>query len=136
MNFTLPSAAWSLAASSERAAVSRDLARPGVRDRETRDSNGRAPSFNAALGKVKFMDPATDCISPIGESLLVESLQREYPNAFLVAKTRPPAVYRGNPFQVEVALAHDPPRSPPTSPSHCCASRTASRCSTSRARAR
>jgi DNA topoisomerase-6 subunit B len=38
----------------------------------------------------------------------VDSLQREYPNAFLRAVTRAPAVYRGNPFQVEVALAHDP----------------------------
>jgi len=67
-----------------------------------------ASKLHEALGRVKFMDPATDCVSPIGEGLLVDSLQREYPAAFLVAKTRPPAVYRGNPFQVEVALAHDP----------------------------
>jgi len=82
------------------------------------------------------MDPATDCISPIGESLLVESLQREYPNAFLVAKTRPPAVYRGNPFQVEVALAHDPAAIAADQPVTLLRFATASRCSTSRARAR
>ena len=67
-----------------------------------------AMHLHEALSKVKLMNPQTDCISPIGEGLLVDSLQREYPNAFLVAKTRPPAVYRGNPFQIEVALAHDP----------------------------
>ncbi len=62
--------------------------------------------LHAALRKVKLMNPPTDCISPIGEDLLIESLAREYPNAFLKAVTRPPSVYSGNPFQVEVALAY------------------------------
>jgi DNA topoisomerase-6 subunit B len=62
--------------------------------------------LHAALGKVKLMSPPTDCISPIGEGLLIDSLAREYPDAFLKAVTRSPSVYRGNPFQVEVALAH------------------------------
>ena len=52
------------------------------------------------------MNPPTDCISPIGQDLLIESLAREYPEAFLRAVTRSPSVYRGNPFQVEVALAY------------------------------
>jgi DNA topoisomerase-6 subunit B len=51
------------------------------------------------------MNPPTDCISPIGEGLLVDSLAREYPKAFIRAVTRQPSVYRGNPFQIEVALA-------------------------------
>ncbi len=55
---------------------------------------------------VKLMNPPTDCICPIGEDLLIESLAREYPQAFLRAVTRAPSVYRGNPFQVEVALAY------------------------------
>ncbi|MCE9637476.1 MAG: DNA topoisomerase VI subunit B [Planctomycetes bacterium] len=67
-----------------------------------------ATALHAALGKVELMNPPTDCVSPIGEGLLVDSLQREYPNAFIRAVTRAPAVYRGNPFQIEVALAHDP----------------------------
>jgi DNA topoisomerase VI subunit B len=71
-----------------------------------------AQKLHAALSQVKLMNPPTDCISPIGEGLLVDSLQREYPKAFLVARTRAPSVYRGNPFQVEVALAHDPSAMP------------------------
>ncbi len=65
-----------------------------------------ARELHAALSKVKLMNPPTDCISPIGEDLLIESLAREYPDAFLRAVTRPPTVYRGNPFQIEVALAY------------------------------
>jgi DNA topoisomerase-6 subunit B len=64
-----------------------------------------AAALHAALGKVKLMNPPTDCISPIGEGLLIDSLAREYPNAFIRAVTRQPSVYRGNPFQIEVALA-------------------------------
>jgi DNA topoisomerase-6 subunit B len=65
-----------------------------------------AAALHQALGKVKLMNPPTDCISPIGEGLLVDSLAREYPNAFIRAVTRAPSVYRGNPFQIEVALAY------------------------------
>jgi len=65
-----------------------------------------ARNLHAALSKVKIMNPPTDCISPIGEDLLIESLARDYPDAFLRAVTRAPSVYRGNPFQVEVALAY------------------------------
>jgi DNA topoisomerase-6 subunit B len=65
-----------------------------------------ARKLHAALSKVKIMNPPTDCVSPIGEDLLIESLARDYPEAFLRAVTRSPSVYRGNPFQVEVALAY------------------------------
>ena len=69
-------------------------------------SSAQAQELHEAIAKVKFINPPTDCISPIGEGLLIDSLSREYPEAFLKAVTRSPAVYRGNPFQVEVALAH------------------------------
>lgn len=62
-------------------------------------------ALHKALNAVKLQNPPTNCISPIGEDLLIESLAREYPEAFLKAVTRSPSVYRGNPFQVEVALA-------------------------------
>jgi DNA topoisomerase-6 subunit B len=67
-----------------------------------------AAKLHASLEAADLMKPPTDCISPIGEGLLVDSLQREYPKAFLRAVTRAPSVYRGNPFQIEVAIAHDP----------------------------
>jgi DNA topoisomerase-6 subunit B len=93
-----------------------DLAGLNTQTWVARVAREEATKLHEALGKVKFMDPATDCVSPIGEGLLVDSLQREYPNAFLIAKTRAPAVYRGNPFQIEVALAHDPSAIPADQP--------------------
>ena len=50
--------------------------------------------------------PATDCITPIGEELMLKGLHQVVPGEFYCAATRPPAVYRGNPFQIEVALAY------------------------------
>jgi DNA topoisomerase-6 subunit B len=40
------------------------------------------------------------------KELLIKSLQREIKADFYTAVSRPPTVYRGNPFQVEVALAY------------------------------
>jgi DNA topoisomerase-6 subunit B len=71
--------------------------------RVTRD---QAEAIVKAFGKVKIMRPPTDCLSVVGEELLTKSLQREIKAAFYTAVTRPPTVYRGNPFQVEVAIAY------------------------------
>lgn len=59
-----------------------------------------------AIMETKISAPATDCISPIGEELLLKGLHHVVPGEFYVASTRPPSVYRGNPFQIEVALAY------------------------------
>ncbi len=59
-----------------------------------------------AIMETKIANPATDCISPIGEELLLKGLHHVVPGEFYVSATRPPAVYRGNPFQIEVALAY------------------------------
>ncbi len=61
--------------------------------------------FNA-IPKVKIMSPPTDCISPIGEAELEKGLRKEVNAEFYAATTRPPSVYRGNPFQIEAALAY------------------------------
>ena len=58
-----------------------------------------------AIDETKLMKPPTDCISPIGEELLLGSLQQSVAAEFYTSATRPPAVYRGNAFQVEVAMA-------------------------------
>jgi DNA topoisomerase-6 subunit B len=71
--------------------------------RVTRD---QAEAIIKAFAKVKIMRPPTDCLSVVGEELLTKSLQREVSAAFYTAVTRPPTVYRGNPFQIEVALAY------------------------------
>lgn len=63
-------------------------------------------TLHKVIQKTKIPNPSTDCISPIGEELLLKGLHQVVPGEFYTAATRPPAVYRGNPFQVEVALAY------------------------------
>ena len=59
-----------------------------------------------AINATKLMRPPTDCIVPIGEELLTASLKANVQAGFYASTTRPPAVYRGNPFQIEVAVAY------------------------------
>ncbi len=65
-----------------------------------------------AIKKVKLMRPPLDCLSPLGEDLLVKGLKKEFNAEFFAAITRPPEVYRGNPFQVECAVAYGGELSP------------------------
>jgi DNA topoisomerase-6 subunit B len=58
-----------------------------------------------AIQDTRIPPPATDCITPIGEELILKGLHSVVPGEFFAAATRPPAVYRGNPFQLEVGLA-------------------------------
>lgn len=66
----------------------------------------QAEAIIKAFNKVRIMKPPMDCLSVGGEELLVKSMKREVEADFYAAITRPPAVYRGNPFQVEVAIAY------------------------------
>jgi len=59
-----------------------------------------------AMQSVKIMAPSTDCLSPIGADILEKSLRAEYDLEFACAITRSPTVYRGNPFQIEVAIGY------------------------------
>ena len=59
-----------------------------------------------AIQDTKISNPSTDCICPIGEDLILKGLHQVVPAEFYTAATRPPAVYRGNPFQIEVGLAY------------------------------
>jgi len=59
-----------------------------------------------SIQKTKISAPATDCICPIGEELILKGLHQVVPGEFYAAATRPPSVYRGNPFQIEVGLAY------------------------------
>jgi DNA topoisomerase VI subunit B len=69
-------------------------------------SGEEAEALHTLLGRAKIMAPPTDCLSPIGEELLLAALQNRVRADFYTAVTRPPAVYRGNPFQIEAALAY------------------------------
>jgi DNA topoisomerase-6 subunit B len=59
-----------------------------------------------AIQHTKIPAPSTDCVTPIGEELILKGLRQVVPGEFYAAATRPPAVYRGNPFQIEVGLAY------------------------------
>ncbi len=53
----------------------------------------------------RIRPPSTDCLSPIGVQELLAGLTRGVRAEFYAVETRRPAVYRGNPFQVEVGIA-------------------------------
>ena len=83
-----------------------DAAKLSTRASTRRIGRGEADRLWHALQATKISAPSTDCISPIGEPLVLEGLHHVVPGEFYVAATRPPGVYRGNPFQVEVGLAY------------------------------
>jgi len=58
------------------------------------------------IQKTKLIAPPTDCLSPIGEELLEKGLMKEIKAEFYCAASRPPAVYRGNPFIIECSIAY------------------------------
>jgi DNA topoisomerase-6 subunit B len=67
---------------------------------------GEADAIYRAIAETKIKAPATDCIAPIGEELILKGLHQVVPGEFYAAATRPPAVYRGNPFLIEVGLVY------------------------------
>jgi DNA topoisomerase-6 subunit B len=71
-----------------------------------RVSRDDAEKLINAIKNTKIISPPTDCISPIGEELFEKGLRKEVNAEFYCAVSRSPAVYRGNPFQVEVAIAY------------------------------
>ncbi len=72
----------------------------------------KARALHRAIQETKVSAPPTDCVVPIGATAIREGLTRELPAAFYAIATRPPAVYRGNPFLVEVGLAYGREDSP------------------------
>ena len=59
----------------------------------------------SAMQSVRIMAPPTDCLAPIGVRALLAGLLKEVKAEFYTANTREPAVYRGNPFLIEVGMA-------------------------------
>ncbi len=65
-----------------------------------------ADALYQSIQNTRISAPATDCLVPIGEQLILKGLHQVVPGEFYCAATRPPAVYRGNPFLIEVGLAY------------------------------
>jgi len=75
----------------------------------TRIAREEASALHKAIGETKISNPSTDCLAPIGQELMLQGLKKELEADFYVTATRPAAVYRGNPFQIEVGLAYGKP---------------------------
>ena len=75
----------------------------------TRIAHHESEALYKAIQDTKLMRPPTDCLSPIGEAQILAGLQKELRADFFTAVTREPAVYRGNPFQIEIGLAYARP---------------------------
>ena len=84
-------------------------AKLGERSYPTRIARQEADSLYRAIQKSKISAPPTDCLSPIGEEQIVGGMMKEADADFYAVATRPPSVYRGNPFQIEVGIAWSKP---------------------------
>jgi DNA topoisomerase-6 subunit B len=83
-----------------------ETAKVSTRSNPRRIGRHEAEALYQAIQSTKISAPATDCLSPIGEALILKGLHQQVPGEFFCAATRPPSVYRGNPFLIEVGLAY------------------------------
>ena len=75
-------------------------------DARPRNVHGEeAEALYKAIQATKIMAPPSNCISPIGEKAILHGLYKQIKGDFYTAVTRPPSVYRGNPFIIEAGLA-------------------------------
>src|SRR2546421_482210 len=91
------------------AAVAQEVCRtaklsPNARPRLIHGADAEA--LYKAIQSTKIMAPPSNCVSPIGEKAILHGLYKQIKGEFYTAVTRPPAVYRGNPFIIEAGLAY------------------------------
>ncbi len=75
----------------------------------SRIAREEADALYRAIQKTRISAPPTNCLSPIGEERIREGLMKECDADFYVVVSRPPSVYRGNPFQIEIGIAWTKP---------------------------
>ncbi len=80
-----------------------------IKSYPSRIAREEASALHQAIENTRISAPSTDCIAPIGTDLLLLGLKKEIEADFYITATRPPAVYRGNPFQIEVGIAYGKP---------------------------
>jgi DNA topoisomerase-6 subunit B len=91
------------------AAVSREICRTArlSEDARPRTIHGEdAEALYKTIQTTRIMAPPSSCIAPIGEKAILHGLYTQIRGDFYTAVTRPPAVYRGNPFAIEAGLAY------------------------------
>src|SRR5687768_3190401 len=77
---------------------------PDARPRNIHSDDAEA--LYKAIQATKIMAPPSNCISPIGEKAILHGVYKQIKGDFYTAVTRPPSVYRGNPFVIEAGLAY------------------------------
>jgi DNA topoisomerase-6 subunit B len=77
---------------------------PDARPRNIHGADAEA--LYKAIQSTRIMAPPSNCISPIGEKAILHGLYQQIKGDFYTAVTRPPSVYRGNPFVIEAGLAY------------------------------
>src|SRR5262249_19880099 len=76
-------------------------------DARPRNVHGEdAEALYKAIQTTKIIAPPSTCISPIGKEAIPPGLYKQIKGEFYTAGTRPPSVYRGNPFAIEAGLAY------------------------------
>jgi len=83
-----------------------ETAEISLRAYSKRIGHAEAERLYKAIQKTKIMAPATNCLSPIGEDALLAGLKQVIQADYYAVASRPPSVYRGNPFQIEAAIAY------------------------------
>src|SRR5882724_797410 len=76
---------------------------PNAKPRSLRGADAEA--LYKAIQSTKIMAPPSNSISPIGEKAILHGLYKQIKGDFYTAVSRPPTVYRGNPFVIEAGLA-------------------------------
>ncbi len=94
-----------IGATTARKIIERTRGRLTERSNPRRIAHAQAGQLHRAIRRERISAPRTDCLVPIGEERLLEGLRKELDADFFLVVTRPPSVYRGNPFQVEVGIA-------------------------------
>src|SRR6266536_2914829 len=90
-------------------AVAQEICRTAKLSPDARPRNVHGEDAEAlykAIQTTRIMAPPSNCISPIGETAILHGLYKQIKGDFYTAVTRPPAVYRGNPFIIEAGLAY------------------------------
>jgi len=83
-----------------------DKAKLNPRSRPSTIARDEVEALYNAIQSTKIIAPPTDCLSPLGEEAMIKGLKKEIDAEFYCAVTRPPSVYRGMPFLLEVGFAY------------------------------
>ncbi len=83
-----------------------EKAKINPRARPSTIARDEAEALYNSIQNTKIIAPPTDCLNPVKEEAMIKGLKKEINAEFYCAITRPPSVYRGMPFCIEVGMAY------------------------------